>query len=93
MAQQDASVRRVIETQAHVVLHSDPCNLLLTKWLSVYWSYGIQTQLRLCRPDNTVTLGALLKGKHPITKNVSSLQRHEQHLQQGTRDQKDLAIN
>lgn len=52
VAQQDASVKRVIETQAHAVLHSDPCNLLLTKWLSVYWSYGTQTQLKLSCPDN-----------------------------------------
>lgn len=52
-AQQDASGKRVIETQAHAVLHSDPCNLLPTKWLSVYWSYGTQAQLRLSRPDNT----------------------------------------
>lgn len=52
-AQQDASVKRVTVTQTHAVLHSDPSNLLLTKWLSVYWSYGTPTQLRPSRPDDT----------------------------------------
>lgn len=54
-AQQDASIKRVIGTQAHVVLHSDPCNLLLSKWLSVY-----EHNLRPSRPDTTQSQQGLL---------------------------------
>jgi len=37
---------RVIETRSHAVLHADPTNLLLTRWLSSYRSYGAARRLK-----------------------------------------------